>query len=193
MTILRYFNTKLSQLLVKWELSPEVAPLRAETALTLSGIRMNKRRVFTFALSAVFLVALASSARADSVHLPPGLEKFNLPEGEMLSLLNLDQRGDLSGFIAEHFADNNGKHLGFVNSLGKATGFTNNSVATNNGRHVGFSVAALKGGVTFGLTPQRPDINVVENPEPTGMILLGTGLAAVAGFARKRSRRRRGL
>ncbi|HET9526358.1 MAG TPA: PEP-CTERM sorting domain-containing protein [Pyrinomonadaceae bacterium] len=148
---------------------------------------MNKQRFLTLAVSAVCLIMLVTSARADSVHLPPGLHKLNLPEGETLSLLALD-RTDLSAFLSEHFASNNGKHLGFANSIGKQV-----ASASNNGKHLGFSVAAMKSGVTFGLTPQRPDINVVENPEPTGMILLGTGLAAIAGYARRRSRRRRGV
>lgn len=148
---------------------------------------MNKPTALRYVVSAVFLMALASSVRADSVHLPPGLQKLDLPQGATLSLVDLD-RTDLSGFLAEHFADNNGKHLGFFKQNGKHLAFAN-----SNGKHVGFSVAAVKGGVTFGLTTQPPDINVVENPEPASMLLLGTGLAAIAGFARKISRRRRGL
>ena len=127
---------------------------------------MSKPRVFALAVSVVFLLTLVSTVRADSVQLPLGLQKLNLVEDQTLELPDLG-KVDLTGLLAEHFA-------------------------SNNGRHLGFSVASFHGGVKFGLAdPRTPSASVTQNPEPTGMLLLGTGLAAGAAFARKRSRKRR--
>lgn len=128
---------------------------------------MSKPRFLTIALSVAFLLTLVSStARADSVNLPPGLVKLGLLEGQTLNLPDTE-KVDLSGLLTEHFAGNNGKHSGF-------------------------SVAAFHAGLKFGLAnPNTFSPTVTQNPEPTGMLLLGTGLAAGAAFARRRVRRRR--
>jgi PEP-CTERM motif len=130
------------------------------------GMAMSKPRVITFAVSVVFLFSLVSSVRADPVQVAPGLQKLNLGDGATFNLPDID-RDDIRGLLAEHFANNNGKHLGF-------------------------SVASFHGGVKFGLAnPRTPSTESTPNPEPTGMLLLGTGLAGAAAFARKRTRRRR--
>jgi MYXO-CTERM domain-containing protein len=127
---------------------------------------MKKPRVLTLAVGVVLLLTVASSARADSVRVPPGLDKLNLVDGQVLSFPETG-KVELNELLSEHFANNNGKHLGF-------------------------SVASFHGGVKFGLAnPRNPSTSVTQNPEPTGMLLLGTGLAAAAALARRRVRRRR--
>ena len=151
---------------------------------------MSKARVLTSLVSIVFLLTLVSSVRADRVHQPPGLEKFNFGDIQSLELPVVD-RANLSDFLSEHFANNNGNHFGFVNALDAIGGTTASGLAGNNGKHLGFTVSAVQGGVKFGLAnPRRPNTTVNQNPEPTGILLLGTGLAAGAAFARRIRRRR---
>ena len=146
--------------------------------------------MFTSLVSMVFLLTLVSSVRADTVHQPPGLEKFNFSDVQTLEVPIVD-RANLSEFLSEHFANNNGNHFGFVNALDAITGNTASGLSGNNGKHLGFSVSAVHGGVKFGLAnPRRPNTTVNQNPEPTGILLLGTGLAAGAAFARRIRRRR---
>lgn len=150
---------------------------------------MKRLTVLTSLVSVVFLLTLVSSVRADSIHQPPGLEKFNFGDIQSLEFPVVD-RANISEFLSEHFANNNGNHFGFVNSL-DAVG-TVAGAAGNNGKHLGFSVSAFHGGVKFGLAnPRRPNTTVNQNPEPTAILLLGTGLAAVGAFARRARRRKR--
>ena len=146
------------------------------------------------ALSVAFLFTLVSSVSADPVHLPPGLEKFKLSEVQALDFSDLSEV-DIRGLLSDHFANNNGKHLGFINALRGLTDDRDFEFANgnNNGKHLGFSVASFNGGLKFGLSkPRRPiDTNVSQNPEPTAILLLGTGLAAGAAFVRRRTRKRR--
>jgi hypothetical protein len=125
---------------------------------------MIKRKGITGLLSAIFVLTLVSSARADVVHADMYLEKLIFAERH--DLIALDSRGAEIGYLyAEHFENNNGKHLGFSMS------------AVNRGPRLGI------------VKPVSPSVS--QNPEPTAMVLLGTGLAAVAAFARKKSRKRR--
>jgi len=159
---------------------------------------MSKPKVFAFAISAVFLLTLASSVRADSVHTAPGLRKLNLANFETLNVLEID-RDDIRSLLSEHFLTNNGNHFGFVNSFGKDNGNeindsdeNDNSNVSNNGKKISFSMASFHGGMKFGLAnPRTPSVDVTQNPEPTGMLLLGTGLAGAAAFARRKSRKRK--
>ena len=124
---------------------------------------MTKSRVLTGIVSAVFLLALASTARADMLHVDIHLEKRIFAERHNLTSLDI-QSAETGYLYAEHFENNNGKHLGF-------------------------SMAAAHRGPRLGIVrPQAPDVS--QNPEPTAMVLLGTGLAAVAGLARKKKNKK---
>ena len=127
---------------------------------------MIKRRFFTGLVSAVFVLTLVSSARADVVHADMYLEKLIYAEGQDLITSLESQVVDLGYVYAEHFENNNGKHLGF-------------------------SMTAVNRGPRLGIVKPVSPTSVSQNPEPTAMVLLGTGLAAVAALARKKGRRRR--
>ena len=124
---------------------------------------MTKSRVLTGIVSAVFLMTLASTARADMLHVDIHLEKLIYAERHNLTRLDL-QSAETGYLYAEHFENNNGKHLGF-------------------------SIAAAHRGPRLGIVrPQSPGVS--QNPEPTAMVLLGTGLAAVGAIARKKKNRK---
>ena len=124
---------------------------------------MTKSRVLTGIVSAVFLLTLASTARADMLHVDIHLEKLIYAERHNLTSLDL-QSAETGYLYAEHFENNNGKHLGF-------------------------SIAAAHRGPRLGIVrPQSPGVS--QNPEPTAMVLLGTGLAAVGAIARKKKNRK---
>src|SRR5690242_11864246 len=111
---------------------------------------MSRTKVFAFAVSAVFLLTLVSSVRADSVHTAPGLQKFNPGDGVTLNLPDIS-REDIRSLLSEQFSNNNGNHFGFVNSIGSK---------------ISFSVSSVHGGVRFGLAnPHTPTVEVTQNPE----------------------------
>jgi hypothetical protein len=127
---------------------------------------MSKPRILTGIITAVFCLTLASSARADVVETDMFFEKLIYAERHNLTVFDF-QRAETGYLYAGHFENNNGKHLGF-------------------------SVAAFKQGPKLGIVRQSPPpaADVSQNPEPTAMVLLGTGLAAVAAFARRKNRKR---
>ena len=125
---------------------------------------MSKRKAITGFLSVVFVLTLVSSARADVVHAEMYLEKLIFAERH--DLITLDRSAEIGYLYAEHFENNNGKHLGF-------------------------SLSAVSRGPRLGIVRPLSPTSVSQNPEPTAMVLLGTGLAAVAAFARRKSRKRR--
>ena len=122
---------------------------------------MSKSRVLTGTLSAVFFLTLASSARADMLHVEQFLEQQMYAERHDLTVLD-SERAEIGYLYAAHFEINNGKH-------------------------VGFSMAAHRRGPRLGIVRRQPSA-VSENPEPTAMVLLGTGLAAAGALARRKKR-----
>lgn len=126
---------------------------------------MSRSRVLTGIVSAAFCLTLVSSARADSLHPDMLLEKLIFAERHNLTVFDIE-RAETGYLYAGHFENNNGKHLGF-------------------------SMTSVNRGPKLGIVrPQAPP-SVSENPEPTAMVLLGTGLAAVGAFARRINRKRR--
>ena len=120
---------------------------------------MLKAKSLTGILGACLFLTVVSAVRADVVH--PNMDLEKLIYAEQHNLTVLDTQGAESGYLyTGQFENNNGKHLGF-------------------------SVTAVSRGPRLGIVrPLSP--SVTQNPEPTTMVLLGTGLAAVAGFARKK-------
>ena len=129
---------------------------------------MIRSRVLAGIVSTAFCLALTASVRADNAHsnVDIQLEKLIFAERHNLSDLS-EQTFGTDYLYTAHFENNNGKHLGF-------------------------SMLAIQ-------KEPRPDemkaplttAKVIQNPEPTAMVLLGTGLTAAAAFARKLNRRRR--
>ena len=128
---------------------------------------MTRGRILTGIISAAFCLAFVSTARADSAHGDLLLEKLIFAERHNLAIFG-NEGVDTTGYLyAGHFENNNGKHLGF-------------------------SMAAVHQSPKLGIVrPNVPAAAPSQNPEPTAMVLLGTGLAAAAAFARKLNRKRR--
>ena len=126
---------------------------------------MSRTRILTGILSAAFCLTLVSSARADSLHADMLLEKLIYAERHNLTVFD-EQRAETGYLYAAHFENNNGKHLGF-------------------------SMTAVNRGPKLDIVRASTSVNVSQNPEPTAILLLGTGLAAAGAFARRVNRRRK--
>jgi len=126
---------------------------------------MSGSRVLAGIIGAAFCLTLVSSVRADSLHPDMQLEKLIYAERHNLTVFD-DQSAETGYLYAAHFENNNGKHLGF-------------------------SMTSVNRGPRLGIVRPPSAAEVSQNPEPTAMVLLGTGLAAVGAFARKLNRRRR--
>lgn len=154
---------------------------------------MFKARTWAACLGVLFLLTLtASSARADSFRADDMVVKVNNSEGHHLSREEI--QAALPSLFAEFFEGNNGLHLGLLKRNAEELG-----LETNSGKHFGFSVASANRGNRFGLFkgPASPNgrgagggsADTVANPEPTAVLLLGTGLIAAGAYARKRFRK----
>ena len=126
---------------------------------------MTRPRVLAGIIATAVCLMLTSSVRADSDHGNLLLEKLIFAERHNLTQFD-EQLVDINYLYMAHFENNNGKHLGF-------------------------SMAAVHQGPRTEIVKSPPTTSVTQNPEPTAMVLLGTGLAAAAAWARKLSRRRR--
>ena len=156
---------------------------------------MTRSRVLTGIISAVFCLTLVSSARADRAHGNLVLEKLIFAETHNLIDFAVQSVLDTDYEYVGHFENNNGKHRGFGKltniDIQRATDTSYLFAAqfeNNNGKHSGFSAAVTQGPRLGIVRPSNPTVS--ENPEPTAMVLLGSGLAAAAAFARKFSRKR---
>ena len=128
---------------------------------------MRKAKTLAACLGVLFLLTLsASSARADCVRADEFVVKVNNFEDHFVNLPEHSRAGIVHAFT-ESFEGNNGKHLGF-------------------------SVASTNRGQKFGLfkSPHTSSGgDTIPNPEPAAVFLLGTGLAAAGGYARRRFRK----
>ena len=128
---------------------------------------MTRPRVLAGIVSTAFCLALTASVRADNAHSNVDIQLEKLIFAERHNLADLSaQPIDINYLYTAHFENNNGKHLGF-------------------------SVAAVHQDPTADqMKAPLTTAKVTQNPEPTAMVLLGTGLTAVAAFARRLKRRR---
>lgn len=127
---------------------------------------MGKAKVLALCLGVCFVFTVAAlPARADSICADDMVVKLKHAEDNVLSLPDVGRGGTGVLLFTEHFENNNGKHLGF-------------------------SVASAHRGPKFGLFKSpKSDGGTTPNPEPAAVFLLGTGLAAVGAYARKRFRK----
>jgi len=124
---------------------------------------MTITKAATGILGALLFMTIVSSARADAVHPRMDFEKLIYAQNHGLTVVDF-QAAETGYLYAGQFENNNGKHLGF-------------------------SVTAVNRNPILGIVrPQAPSVS--QNPEPATMVLLGTGLAAITAFMRKRRRTR---
>ena len=150
---------------------------------------MTKGKVIS-ALGSVFLCSVCfASVKAESVRNWQAVEGTR-HESFALDLTNINRSASFGYFRNEE--SDNGRHLGFSRTNSASFGRTEES---DNGSQLGFSTTNFKyiGGPRIevvGYNTIRTTGVVTQNPEPTTMILLGTGLMAFAGYARRMKQKR---
>jgi|SRR5918999_3344205 hypothetical protein len=130
---------------------------------------MGKVKGLALCLGVCFVFTVAAlPARADSICADDMVAKLKHAE-DHLNLPDVGRAGTGVLSFTEHFENDSGRHVGF-------------SVASTHGR-----------GQKFGLFKKEPQPggggDTTPNPEPAAVFLLGTGLAAVGAYARKRFRK----
>ena len=164
---------------------------------------MRRARTLAACLGVLSLLTLTvSSVRADSLGTDDMDGKLKSNQVHRFNLS--DEAGTLALLFPERFEGNNGLHLGFDNGrklgfesrVGAAGLFSEDFENGNNGKRLGFSVSSTNRGNKFGLfkSPQSSGgsaggtvgSDAIPNPEPAAVFLLGTGLAAVGAYARRR-------
>jgi hypothetical protein len=131
---------------------------------------MGKAKGLALCLGVCFVFTVAAlPVRADSICADDMVVKLKHAEDHLsLSLPDVERAGTGVLTFTEHFANN------------------------TRGGYVGFSIAsAHRGSHKFGLFKKepKPGGDATPNPEPAAVFLLGTGLAAVGAYARKRFRK----
>lgn len=130
---------------------------------------MAKAKGLALCVGVCFVFAVAAlPARADSICADDMVVKLNHTE-DRLNLPDVGRAGTGVLTFTEHFQNDRGGYFGF-------------SMASAN-----------RGGVKSGLfnKPNPGGKETTPNPEPAAVFLLGTGLAAVGAYARKRFRKDR--
>lgn len=153
---------------------------------------MRKARTWAACLGVLVLVTLTiSSARADSFS-AVDLVTLNNSEGHHLNFRD-EVRSAMPSLFAEFFEGNNGLHLGLLKNNAQDLVFENSSA-----KHLGFSVATANRGNRTGLFRGPTSSgggsgegggSTIPNPEPTAVLLLGSGLVAAGAYARRRFRK----
>jgi len=153
---------------------------------------MRKARTWAACLGVLVFVTLTiSSARADSFS-AVDLVTLNNSEGHHLNFRE-EVRSAVPSLFAEFFEGNNGLHIGLLKNNAQDLVFENSS-----GKHLGFSVATANRGNRTGLFRGPTSSgggsgegggSTIPNPEPTAVLLLGSGLVAAGAYARRRFRK----
>ncbi len=109
-----------------------------------------------------------SSVRADSIR----ELQFDGVQPNRSSGLGLSDSGSQHIGYLQHEHFDNGLHLGFS--------------VINNGKHLGSNISAFQQGPRLAVLNYYPSVSTTPNPEPTTMLLLGTGLVGIAAKAHRR-------